>query len=147
MKTMTASSTRPVIRVGWRYQRARRARTGVTAGGGAGAGAGSAETALMRPPRWRSSAAFAGPQCLLVHSQARSRVEPHSRVKRDVGHVGEQVDQNHQHAVDEGDRLDDGEVALEDRVDHQAAEAGDGEDLLHDEGAADEVADVDAEHG
>src|SRR3984885_12854745 len=118
MNTMIASSTRPATRVGWRYQRARRDRTRATAGAAAEAGAGSAGAAgaeaLMRPPRWRSSAAFAGAQCLLVHSQARSRVEPHSRVERDVGHVGEQVDQDHQHAVDEGDRLDDGEVALED---------------------------------
>src|ERR1700684_2133116 len=131
MNTMIASSTRPTIRVGWRYQRARRDRTRATAGaGGGGAGsagaAGAGVGALMRPPRWRSSAAFAGALCLPVRSQARSRVEPHSRVERDIGHVGEQVNQDHQHAVDERDRLEDGEVALEDGVDHQAAEAGDG---------------------
>ena len=32
----------------------------------------SVSSQLMRPPRWRSSAAFAGALCLLIRSQARS---------------------------------------------------------------------------
>ena len=49
-------------------------------------------------------------------------------------------------ANDERHGLHDREVALEDRVDHQLADARQGEDLLDDERAADEVGDVDAEH-
>src|SRR6202044_1487606 len=52
--------------------------------------ASTADSTLMRPPRWRSSAAFAGALCLLIRSQARSCGVPRSlRCAR--GELGAQV--------------------------------------------------------
>ena len=53
-----------------------------------------------------------------------------ARVDREVGEVGEQVERDVGGRRDEDDALDDGVVAVEDRVDDQLAEAGNGEHLL-----------------
>src|SRR3954447_8101370 len=78
---------------------------------------------------------------------ASSSVEPHPRVEQRVDDVGREVDQHDHHREDECHRLHDGEVALEDRVDHQLADARHREDLLDHERAPDQEADVDAEDG
>ncbi len=77
--------------------------------------------------------------------QRHSSVEAHARIEQGVGDVGQEVDEHDDDPRRRGSRLDDREVAMEDRVDHQLADSGDGEDLLDDERAADEEADVDAE--
>ena len=55
---------------------------------------------------------------------------------REVDHVHDGVDAEHEHAIDERDGLDDGEVVVAHGVHHQVAEAGIGEDHLHQHGAA-----------
>src|SRR6266700_3606817 len=131
--TMSASRITPDASAGWRYQR--RAR-GWACSSACAARAGSGkEIALIRYLPLASL------------GSDRSPVEPDSRVECRVGQVGEQVDQHDEHSEDEGHPLHDREVALEDRVDHQLADAGDREDALDDHRSADQVADVDAEHG
>ncbi len=72
---------------------------------------------------------------------ARPEVDP--RVEEGVDDVGEDADDDDEEGDEERHPLHRGEVAGEDRVDHQRAEAGQGEDALDDERAADEVAEVD----
>ena len=78
----------PAISAGWRYQRR----------------APGAARAAVAADGARPAGAWSGPR--------RSPVEPHSRVERRVGDVGEQVDQDDQHGEDQGDALDDREVAV-----------------------------------
>ena len=80
-----------------------------------------------------------------IADQRRSECDP--RVERGVQDVGQQVDDHDHDREDEGHGLDDREVALQDRVDHELADARQGVDLLDDERAADEEADADGEHG
>ena len=66
------------------------------------------------------------------------------RARRGVRSVDE-VDDDHRQREDEGDTLDDGEVAVADRGEHQAAEAVELEHPLDDHRRADEEGDVDAQ--
>ena len=94
-------SRRPATKLGVRYQRRR------------------------KPRRCSTSVASTTISAAARHQSNRTRG---SRSACDD--VGEQVDEHDQHREHERHRLHDREVALEDRVDHQLADARQGEDLL-----------------
>src|SRR5262245_59550568 len=78
--------------------------------------------------------------------RSRSPVEPDSRIEGRVGHVSGQIHQHDEYSEYEGHTLDDREVPLEDRIDHELPDAGDREDVLDDDRAANQEANVDAKH-
>src|SRR3954447_21365227 len=63
-----------------------------------------------------------------------------SRVEHSVHDVHEEVGDDDDHRGQHGDPHDDGEVAVEDRVDEVASDPGDREDDLDDEGPGDDEA-------
>src|SRR5689334_20650881 len=72
--------------------------------------------------------------------------EVQAGIHADVQQIGEQVDDQHEDPEEDGEPLDDREVPGGHRVDEQAAQSGYGEDVLDDDGAADQEGEVDAEH-
>src|SRR4051794_21645797 len=101
----------------------------------------------LRNPRARSTGTAGSCSTAAAVAASVISVEPHPWIEHGVDDVRDQVDQHHQDREHQRDALDDGEVALQDRVDHQAADPGQGEHLLDHQRAADEVGDVQAEHG
>src|SRR3954470_14088973 len=70
---------------------------------------------------------------------------PHSRVEERVDHVDDQVQQDDEERAEQDGALDRRQIALLDRVEGQAADAGDVEDRLGEDGAAEQDAEVQAE--
>src|SRR6185437_4558605 len=55
---------------------------------------------------------------------------PQPRIDQMVGNVGEQIENDEHGRRHQHDALNDGVIAVENRIDDELAEAGDGEDLL-----------------
>src|SRR5688572_32670536 len=69
------------------------------------------------------------------------------RVERRVEQIDAEIEQHEDPAEQQDHALDDGIVALEDRVEQQPADTGQREDVLDHDNAADDVAELDAGHG
>ena len=78
---------------------------------------------------------------------ARSSFEPDARVDDRIGDVGEQVHADIDDGNEQHDGLHDQEVARRDRLDGELADAGPGEHGLHDDGAGEQVADLECRDG
>ncbi len=117
---IASNSTPPIATVGWRRRNVpMRPRTGATAG----------------------TAAVAVTAVMAVIGQYRMRGVEHR-----IEHVDHEIDDDIRAREHEDDALDHRIVAAQDRVDRQAAEAGDGEHALGDDDAADQQRDADADH-
>src|SRR5258708_6542717 len=69
-----------------------------------------------------------------------SRAQP--RVDEEIGDIGEQVEEDIRGRGEQDDALHHGVVAIEHRVDDKLAEAGDREDLLGQDGAGEQLAEL-----
>src|SRR5580693_5176577 len=88
--------------------------------------------------RWTTGAISAGASAML---------EPHAGIEEGVAHVDEEIDDDVDSREDQCHALDDRVVAAEDGVDREPADAGNGEDRLRDDDAADQQRDAAADHG
>src|SRR5437879_408540 len=87
------------------------------------------------------------PSGLRRAARARAELVPDARIEDGIERVHRQVDQDDGGDDDEVDALDDRIVALGDRLEEETPEAGQAEDGLDDHGAAEDLRDLDAEHG
>src|SRR6185295_17196236 len=78
---------------------------------------------------------------------APSLVETDPRIDEPIEDVDEEIAEDEAHGDQQHDTLHERVVAGEDRVHHQAADAGQREDVLGDDGAADQRAELEPEHG
>src|SRR5229473_8153531 len=91
--------------------------------------------------RWRAGETSAGSPSISSTAMADPRIE------HGVEHVDDEVHRHEANGDEQDHALQDDEVAGVDRADQQAADAGQREDGLDDQRAADQPADVDAGHG
>src|ERR1043166_526632 len=80
-------------------------------------------------------------------ARARADLVTDAGVEDGIERVHSQVDQDDGGDDDEVDALDDRIVALADRLEEEAPESGQAEDGLDDHGPAEDLRDLDAEHG
>src|SRR5713226_1637139 len=101
--------------------------------------AAAAQNMLLRRRRRRGATA--------ASSAASSAAMADPRVEHGIEHVDREIQQHEADGDEQHHALQDDEVARIDGADQQPADAGQGEDRLDDDGAADQAADVDAGDG
>src|SRR5688572_12573908 len=104
---------------------------------------------------WRFPRLFYPPSILMyghrfredLYEVASHPLVPDSRVEKRIRRVDDEVHQDDDGDDHQIDALDHRVVALVDGVEEEAAHAGEAEDLLEDHGAAEDLRDLEAQHG
>ncbi len=68
--------------------------------------------------------------------------KPDPRIEGDVDHVDQDIEEQHGRAHREHHRLDQRHILVDDRLDGEPADAGVGEDRFRDDGAPEQVAEL-----
>src|SRR5215470_18836767 len=110
-------------------------------------GARSCGTAAQRPTTTRIAAPTRAPPeaRTMPRERARRSGKADPGVERHIDHVDHDVEEEHGRAYREHHRLDQGHVLVDDGLDGEAADAGISEHRLRDDGAAEQVAELEAE--
>src|SRR6185437_1424560 len=113
--------------------------------------AASSPAGTWRERDWRSRPRARGAETARPGAAAATSlagiVIPDPWVNCGVQQVGEQADDHHEHGEHDDDAFEYGEVAGLDRLEELLADAGQAEDLLHDDGPTEQRPDVQRHHG